>query len=91
MEQSVLDEVSQLQSEHNVVGVLVSDNRGLCIFSSGGVKSDVSGHITFIANHISKLDTNEPYPTIVLKSDNKSCLIKGCENSCVSVLYENKQ
>lgn len=35
------------------------------------MKSDVSGHITFIANHISKLDKNEPYPTIVLKSDNK--------------------
>jgi len=39
--------------------------------ASGEVKSDVSGHITFIANHMSKLDRNERYPTIILKSDIK--------------------
>jgi len=35
------------------------------------MKSDSSGHITFMANYISKLDKKEPYPTIILKSDSK--------------------
>lgn len=78
------------QSEQNVLGVLVSDTKGLCIFSSGEVKPGISGHVTFIANQLSKLDKHDLYPTIVLKSDNKSCLLKGCENSCVYVLYQNK-
>ncbi|XP_050442164.1 uncharacterized protein LOC126846593 [Adelges cooleyi] len=90
MEHSLMEEVSKLQSEQNVAGVLVSDNRGLCIFSSGEVKSDASGLISYIASHISKLDEAEPYPTILLKSDNKSCMIKGCENSSISVMYKNK-
>ncbi|KAL4098846.1 hypothetical protein QTP88_023366 [Uroleucon formosanum] len=90
MEKHVLEEVSKLQSEQNVLGVLVSDTKGLCIFSSGEVTPGISGHITFIANQLSKLDKHDLYPTIVLKSDNKSCLIKGCENSCVYVSYQNK-
>lgn len=35
------------------------------------MKPDTSGHLTFMANHISMLDKKEPYPTIILKSDNK--------------------
>lgn len=39
------------------------------IQAKGKIDPNISGHITFMANHISKLDRHDPYPTIVLKSE----------------------
>lgn len=46
--------------------------------ASGESKSETSGHITCIANNLSKIDKNDMYPTIILKSENKyvHCLLK---------------
>lgn len=73
----------------SIVGLLVVDNRGLCIQAEGVGDPTAAGLLGSLANQAALLEPGRDNPVVLLETDQYNYLVKKQENVTVAVVKTN--
>jgi len=76
---------SELNGSSNICGMVVVDNRGLCIAAEGVGDSSSAGVILALASHAAKLENGEE-PVLQIQTAEHTYLIKKEEKVTVAII-----
>ncbi|XP_068155365.1 ragulator complex protein LAMTOR5 homolog [Drosophila tropicalis] len=88
MEQQLEKVLTEIVSQPDTVGALVTNRQGLCLAAKGKINPNVSGIGMAISEQVAQLEPNNPKPaTICLYSGNKRCIIQK-NHDLTGVIYK---
>lgn len=87
---TVLEEAYEVDSNLNgqgtIAGVVVADNRGLCIQAQGIGQAKSAGLVAALANQASLLEPGRENPVILLEGNEYNYLLKKEDNVTVAII-----
>ncbi|TMW50240.1 hypothetical protein DOY81_004690 [Sarcophaga bullata] len=87
MEQHLDKVLSDINSQPETVGCLITNRQGLCLGAKGKINPKMSGIAMALSEQACKLEPNLNPPTIVLYSGNKRCIIQK-DGEITGIIYK---